>query len=49
MDKSSTDRKDREHDRPASYFSCAFCKTNSPKPFKICETCGQSQPDAEEE
>ncbi|MEN8149848.1 MAG: hypothetical protein ABFS86_08500 [Planctomycetota bacterium] len=40
------DRKDRR-DRPISYFSCAFCSETSEKPFKICDSCGTTQPAGE--
>ncbi len=43
----NSDRERREQKRSA-FFSCAFCHTESPKPFKICESCGSSQPAPEE-
>ena len=37
------ERDDRK-DRRSTFFSCAFCHEKSPKPFKICESCGTNQP-----
>lgn len=35
-------------DRPLPWFSCAFCRNTAEKPFRICESCGESQPDEPE-
>lgn len=48
MEKSPDDREDRDRYRHP-HFSCAFCKTDSEKPFKICESCGKPQPEREAE
>jgi len=42
------ERDDRD-DRPSLFFSCAFCRETSEKPFKICESCGTAQPNKSEE
>jgi hypothetical protein len=41
-------REERREKSPVNYFSCAFCNANSPKPFRICESCGEAQPEEEE-
>ncbi len=48
METSSDNREDRDRYRPP-HFSCAFCQTDSVKPFKICESCGESQPEGDSE
>ena len=51
METSRNERDERDRDSRVPHFSCAFCHADRPKPFKICETCGESQPkgDSEEE
>jgi hypothetical protein len=39
----------REVEDEGKFFSCAFCHSDSPKPFKICESCGSAQPEPESE
>jgi rRNA maturation endonuclease Nob1 len=43
------ERSPRRERRSRDFYSCAFCHEKSPKPFKICESCGTSQPKASEE
>ncbi len=45
---SETADRERREERHSAFFSCAFCHSESPKPFKICETCGSSQPASKE-
>ena len=47
MSTEEDDRNGEEHKNP--YFSCAFCHATSPKPFKVCEVCGQNTPNELEE
>ncbi len=49
METSRDDGADQDREERVPHFSCAFCKADSPKPFKICETCGESQPQGESE
>ena len=35
---------ERDKERREPWFSCAFCQSPAEKPFKICESCGESQP-----
>ncbi len=49
METSRDDRDKQDREERVPHFSCAFCKADSPKPFKICETCGESQPKGESE
>ena len=44
-----SDRNEDRKQRSSQHFSCAFCHKDSPKPFKICESCGHPQPAAGEE
>jgi len=37
-------QRDDRDDRGPPFFSCAFCRETSEKPFKICESCGTAQP-----
>ena len=46
---SETADRERREERHSAFFSCAFCHSESPKPFKICETCGSSQPASKED
>lgn len=38
-------KSDLDPDRPVPWFSCAFCRRTAEKPFRICESCGEEQPD----
>ncbi|MHC4471461.1 MAG: hypothetical protein ACYTDY_14010 [Planctomycetota bacterium] len=48
MSETAERQEGRDEEMRPDFFSCAFCHTSSPKPFKICESCGSSQPDPEE-
>jgi len=37
----SAEKRKRRRGGNDDFFSCAFCHKSSPKPFKICESCGQ--------
>ena len=37
----SAKKPERRRARSDDFFSCAFCHETSPKPFKICESCGE--------
>lgn len=47
--KSERVREPRDRDEKNPFFSCAFCHETSEKPFKICDSCGTSQPKESEE
>jgi len=48
METRPDEREERDRYR-APHFSCAFCHADSVKPFKICESCGEAQPESDSE